>query len=110
MLPWLTMAVFANIGGWIADTLISKGFSITTVRKASICYSLCAYISQMGTFGRSISPSDLRGQTCITYKFHFPHVLIVTDNAVDWIFRPSFFPHTAEQSEDTCFSCAMHGL
>ncbi|KAJ6822043.1 ascorbate transporter, chloroplastic-like [Iris pallida] len=33
VLPWLTMAVFANIGGWIADTLIAKGFSITTVRK-----------------------------------------------------------------------------
>lgn len=33
VLPWLTMAVFANIGGWIADTLVSKGFSITTVRK-----------------------------------------------------------------------------
>ncbi|KAK9103662.1 hypothetical protein Sjap_020916 [Stephania japonica] len=33
VLPWLTMAVVANIGGWIADTLISKGLSITTVRK-----------------------------------------------------------------------------
>ncbi|XP_037492858.1 ascorbate transporter, chloroplastic [Jatropha curcas] len=33
VLPWLTMAFFANIGGWIADTLVSKGFSITTVRK-----------------------------------------------------------------------------
>lgn len=33
VLPWLTMAVFANIGGWIADTLVSRGFSITTVRK-----------------------------------------------------------------------------
>ncbi|KAJ6807175.1 ascorbate transporter, chloroplastic-like [Iris pallida] len=33
VLPWLTMAVFANIGGWIADTLVAKGFSITTVRK-----------------------------------------------------------------------------
>lgn len=36
VLPWLTMAVFANIGGWIADTLVSKGFSITTVRKVII--------------------------------------------------------------------------
>lgn len=36
MLPWLTMAVFANIGGWIADTLVSKGLSITAVRKARI--------------------------------------------------------------------------
>ncbi|VAI00549.1 unnamed protein product [Triticum turgidum subsp. durum] len=33
VLPWLTMAVFANIGGWIADTLVAKGVSITNVRK-----------------------------------------------------------------------------
>ncbi|KAI3449201.1 hypothetical protein Pfo_005866 [Paulownia fortunei] len=33
VLPWFTMAVFANIGGWIADTLVSKGLSITSVRK-----------------------------------------------------------------------------
>ena len=36
VLPWLTMAAFANIGGWIADTLISRGLSITTVRKVTI--------------------------------------------------------------------------
>lgn len=33
VLPWLTMAIFANLGGWIADTLVSKGFSISSVRK-----------------------------------------------------------------------------
>ncbi|CAI9101864.1 OLC1v1000007C1 [Oldenlandia corymbosa var. corymbosa] len=33
VLPWLTMAFFANIGGWIADTLVSKGLSVTSVRK-----------------------------------------------------------------------------
>ncbi|ESQ37692.1 hypothetical protein EUTSA_v10028551mg [Eutrema salsugineum] len=33
VLPWFTMAVFANIGGWIADTLVSRGLSITAVRK-----------------------------------------------------------------------------
>ncbi|XP_061968987.1 ascorbate transporter, chloroplastic-like isoform X3 [Populus nigra] len=33
VLPWLTMAVFANVGGWIADTLVSRGLSITAVRK-----------------------------------------------------------------------------
>ncbi|CAA0842570.1 Ascorbate transporter- chloroplastic [Striga hermonthica] len=33
VLPWLTMAVFANIGGWIADSLVSRGFSVTSVRK-----------------------------------------------------------------------------
>nr|CAB3477346.1 unnamed protein product [Digitaria exilis] len=33
VLPWLTMAVFANVGGWIADTLVQRGVSITNVRK-----------------------------------------------------------------------------
>lgn len=30
------MALSANIGGWIADTLVSKGLSVTTVRKVQL--------------------------------------------------------------------------
>lgn len=33
ILPWLAMAVSANFGGWFADYLLSKGFSVTFVRK-----------------------------------------------------------------------------
>lgn len=33
VLPWLTMAVSSNLGGWIADTLVKRGTSITIVRK-----------------------------------------------------------------------------
>jgi len=33
VLPWVTMALAANIGGWIADTRVSRGVSVTTVRK-----------------------------------------------------------------------------
>ncbi|XWS28715.1 hypothetical protein CRYUN_Cryun25bG0095000 [Craigia yunnanensis] len=33
VLPWLTMAFSANLGGWIADTPVSKGLSVTTVCK-----------------------------------------------------------------------------
>ncbi|KAK1320237.1 hypothetical protein QJS10_CPA03g01859 [Acorus calamus] len=33
VLPWLTMAFSANLGGWIADTLVTRGLSVTTVRK-----------------------------------------------------------------------------
>lgn len=33
VLPWLTMAVSSNLGGWIADTLVRRGTSITIVRK-----------------------------------------------------------------------------
>ncbi|KAG8477430.1 hypothetical protein CXB51_030363 [Gossypium anomalum] len=46
VLPWLTMAAFANIGGWIADTLVSRGLSITAVRKARISSSLILAIMQ----------------------------------------------------------------
>ena len=34
--PGLTMAVIAHTRGWIADTLVSKGLSITSVRKITI--------------------------------------------------------------------------
>lgn len=37
------MAVFANIGGWIADTLVSKGLSVTTVRKARTIYNTALF-------------------------------------------------------------------
>lgn len=33
VLPWITMAVCANVGGWIADSLVTRGFSVTLVRK-----------------------------------------------------------------------------
>ncbi|MEW5304178.1 MAG: hypothetical protein WDW36_006809 [Sanguina aurantia] len=33
VLPWITMAIFANVGGWIADTLVDRGVSVTHVRK-----------------------------------------------------------------------------
>lgn len=33
VLPWLTMALSANFGGWVADSLVSRGVSVTIVRK-----------------------------------------------------------------------------
>ena len=36
VLPWLTMALSANLGGWIADSLVTRGLSVTTVRKVRI--------------------------------------------------------------------------
>jgi ACS family sodium-dependent inorganic phosphate cotransporter len=38
VLPWLTMALSANLGGWIADKLVSKGVSITTVQNIILMY------------------------------------------------------------------------
>jgi len=33
VLPWVTMAITANFGGWLADSLVSNGMSVTRVRK-----------------------------------------------------------------------------
>jgi MFS transporter, ACS family, solute carrier family 17 (sodium-dependent inorganic phosphate cotransporter), other len=33
VVPWVAMFLFANVGGLIADHLISRGLSMTTVRK-----------------------------------------------------------------------------
>ncbi|KAG1670523.1 hypothetical protein FOA52_015388 [Chlamydomonas sp. UWO 241] len=33
VLPWITMAIMANVGGWIADTMVERGWSVTHVRK-----------------------------------------------------------------------------
>ena len=33
VLPWITMALAANLGGWIADTLVERKWSVTAVRK-----------------------------------------------------------------------------
>lgn len=33
VLPWITMALAANVGGWVADFMVSRGISVTKVRK-----------------------------------------------------------------------------
>jgi len=33
VLPWITMALAANAGGWLADDLVGRGWSVTAVRK-----------------------------------------------------------------------------
>ncbi|XP_056175942.1 sodium-dependent phosphate transport protein 1, chloroplastic isoform X3 [Syzygium oleosum] len=47
VLPWLTMAFSANLGGWIADTLVSSGLSVTTVRKVPACIVSCRSCRQL---------------------------------------------------------------
>ena len=33
VLPWITMAISSNLAGYLADTLIQRGTSVTLVRK-----------------------------------------------------------------------------
>lgn len=115
------MAVFANIGGWIADTLVSKGFSITTVRKASPKSSVLNIAMSYNTtlIGFSFSPyhvANLEFTDCLKLSFSSRVIILydlrlnIADNAVYWVSRPRLFPYTAEPCKDTRHGSSMHGL
>jgi hypothetical protein len=97
VLPWLTMAIFANIGGWIADTLVSKGLSITTVRKASKSLLLLLNFF-MHILGLSIT------------KFFFQYFFYLADHAINRVSRSCVFSYTAKSCQNTCHGSTMYGL
>ena len=48
VLPWITMALAANVGGWVADSMVARGMSVTRVRK--IMQSVRAPVSLVQLF------------------------------------------------------------
>jgi low temperature requirement protein LtrA len=97
VLPWLTMAIFANIGGWIADTLVSKGLSITTVRKASKSLLLLLNFF-MHILGLSLT------------KFFFQYFFYLADHAINRVSRSCIFSYTAKSCQNTRHGSTVHGL
>jgi ACS family sodium-dependent inorganic phosphate cotransporter len=57
VLPWITMAISANVGGWIADTLVERGLSVTAVRKI---------MQTIGFLGPAFFLTRLGGITTVT--------------------------------------------
>lgn len=57
VLPWVTMAIFANVGGWIADTMIHKGVSVTRVRKIMQTVSIIPLLSGSSSCSTRVSVS-----------------------------------------------------
>ncbi|KAF8061417.1 PHT4 [Scenedesmus sp. PABB004] len=56
VLPWMTMAVAANVGGWLADSMVARGVSVTLVRKVmqsagflgpAVCLSLLSHVNTL---------------------------------------------------------------
>lgn len=87
--PWLTMAFSANLGGWIADTLVSRGVSVTVVRKVHVMqlenYKFDMHVIYTHHGGKTVS------------RFHcLPCLMSCADHADNWIFRPSFFLNSVE--------------
>lgn len=54
VLPWITMAIAANVGGWLADGLVARGLSVTAVRKL---------MQTLGFLGPAFFLSQLPGVT-----------------------------------------------
>ena len=96
VLPWLTMAVFANIGGWIADTLVAKGVSITNVRKvSSLSYFLYGFLANV---------------LCIVSNLDILLQSVNVDHAIYWFSWTSPLLDTTEQSTDPSHGGIVHGM
>lgn len=99
VLPWLTMAVFANVGGWIADTLVQRGVSITNVRKVS---------SPSVIFVSCVNSRAIMLKSYTDLKILLKHA--DADYAIDWFSWASLVLVTAEQSPDSSNGRIMYGL
>jgi hypothetical protein len=100
VLPWLTMAIFANIGGWIADTLVQRGISITNVRKVS---SRCVFqFFLMNEFTRifMLRTTDLE---IIVHR-------VFVDHAIYWFPWTCLVLDAAEQSPNSSHGRVVHGM
>ncbi|GLC70920.1 1 [Pleodorina starrii] len=52
VMPWVAMAVMANVAGWAADALVARGTSVTTVRKVMQSIGFLGpalFLSQLGS-------------------------------------------------------------
>ncbi len=67
VLPWVTMALAANLGGFIADSLVSRGVSVTTVRK--VMQTVRARLCKSGNckplgVPSAVSPPEVSASCC----------------------------------------------
>jgi len=95
------MAVFANIGGWIADTLVQRGVSVTNVRKVS-CPSVILFLVWNCGFIRRVM---LRATA-----LEIPFKLNDADHAINWFPWTSLVLDSADQSSYSSYGRIMYGM
>ena len=68
VLPWMTMAVTSNIGGWIADKLVQRGVTVTRVRKImqTVCGAALEPSASCSGWGRRAHRAARRDLTAIS--------------------------------------------
>ena len=69
ILPWIVMFVMANVAGWIADTLLQRGFSITFVRKLMQSIGLLSPAVFLVLIGGVTSPTQAVVYMCCILGF-----------------------------------------
>ena len=91
VLPWLTMAISSNVGGWIADTLISRGTSVTLVRKVSCCGPVrrarrCTCWAVRPRLIVALSPNLCWG-SCRFFFVHVFHISVVVSGEAQFPYK-----------------------
>lgn len=64
LLPWIVMFLMLNVGGWIADTMITKGVSTTKTRKILIVGGLLGSAFFMVFLRGAATPEMATGLMC----------------------------------------------
>ena len=59
VLPWITMAISSNLAGYLADTLIQRGTSVTLVRKVMQTVRACRCPAGPGSLSCRSAPGAL---------------------------------------------------
>lgn len=102
VLPWVTMALSANFGGWLADSAVDRGVPITTVRKVrsvlfcDICFLFPSCFSVRGAWGMSCT--TVRKMRC----FPFPFLCFLSVSCA----RLCSFPCTMHHAHGRCCGVA----
>ena len=82
LLPWITMFLMMNVGGWINDTLIKKGLSTTATRKIMTSIGLFGSAAMLVLIGNAGSPEmatllmcSALGISALAYSSIVPNIL-----------------------------------
>lgn len=69
VLPWMTMALSANLGGWLADNLVDRGVSVTAVRKVCVWRVMEGCLCLTSLTGVTNTLKDASTQSAQVYTF-----------------------------------------
>ncbi|GMH18005.1 hypothetical protein Nepgr_019846 [Nepenthes gracilis] len=82
VLPWLARTQFANIGGWMADTLVTRGLAATSVRKIMQSIEVLGLVFLLGPHYSRVESKAFGQQEADSGGSWEPHVYRGTGSAM----------------------------